>query len=1007
LTGEPASGRLKAATKTTLHRAAPPGSKARAVLRVTRQVMRDGARYADRLSHLWGQAQGVSAVDPDYGQWLEEHRVTAEAVIRQADLSATHRMGLQVDILVVGDSRTPARTDRTLDTLAVQTAPNWRATVVGHDVTSDDRRVRSAPDTPNWAAALADLASAGDDHDLVLVVEAGDLLEPDFVFNLAARAWANPFLTLLHWDDDVLDGHGKLFDPRFRPEWSPEMLLSANYLGRSFAVRRDRLAELGAVDLDLGDGVWWDLLLRLDPDDDQVDRVPRVVHHLARRPESAPARGVDVVRAHLDRVGRVAQVSASPAGVRVAWELQDAPHVTVIIPTRHNRPMLSTCLRGLAKTDYPSFDVLIVDNGEQTPENEAWYLTAASGLDIEVRWWKEPFNYSAVNNQAAAHARGEVLVFLNDDAEPRDPVWMRELVSWVRQPDVGLVGVQLLGPDGEIQHGGVVLGMSGFADHLFAGLTPGDDTMFGSTLWYRNSLSVTAACVAVEHSRFDAVGGFDERFKLCGSDVVLGLDMRFLGLRNVVTPFAEIRHLESATRGTYVVPDDFPASYWRYQRWLRGGDPYYSPNLSLLSTRPLLRDSDEPSPMVEVGKVLDRDFTVFRQKADAGESLYLADTCRADEHLRDRIVAQHEAESEPFDVHTVNWFLPEIDSPFYGGFNTVFRIADQLATDHGVENRFVVMARPNEPFLRSALAAAFPRLAGSPIEFFSGNHQSELEAITPADVSIATLWVTAYSVAHVSATRRRFYLVQDFEPMFYPAGTNYALAEETYSLGLYGLCNTDRLLDIYRSRYGGDGMSFMPAVDRSVFHSHGRQPFDHDGPATVFVYARPGHWRNCWEIASLALQDVKRRLGPDVRIVTAGSWATPDDLGHGIEHLGLLDYRDTGELYRNCDVGIALTLSAHPSYLPLELMACGTPVVAFDNPAGDWILHHEENSLRCPRTVDGLADAVTRLASDATLRARLSERAIADIAARHDNWGEALSDIYGFLCDPVGSAAVS
>ncbi len=236
--------------------------------------------------------------------------------------------------------------------------------------------------------------------------------------------------------------------------------------------------------------------------------------------------------------------------------------------------------------------------------------------------------------------------------------------------------------------------------------------------------------------------------------------------------------------------------------------------------------------------------------------------------------------------------------------------------------------------------------------------------------------------------------------MFYPAGTKYALAEETYQLGLYGLCNTEQLLDIYRRDYGGAGTAFMPAVDPTVFHARDRRPLDHDGPVTVFLYARPGHWRNCWELASLALDQVKDRLGDRVRIVTAGSWARPDELGRGIEHLGLLDYRETGALYRTCDVGIALTLSAHPSYLPLELMACGTPVVAFDNPAGDWILHHEQNSLRCPRTVDGLADALERIAVDGSLRRRLGETALADITASHGDWDAAFAGVYGFLCDP-------
>ncbi len=386
---------------------------------------------------------------------------------------------------------------------------------------------------------LAAVAAEGEPRDLVVVLEPGDRVEPDLVFNLVARAWDNPFVDLIHWDDDIVGRSATLGDPRFRPSWSPEMLLSANYVGRSFAVRRDRLAAAGPPRLELGDVAWWDFLLRLDLTAGQVERVPRVLAHLVRRPATVLGEeGAAVVRDHLARVGRDGEVAPTAAGVRVTWALDDPPHVTVVIPTRHNRDMLTTCLPSLAKTDYPSFDVVIVDNGGRTPDNEAWYATASAGLDLAVRWWEEPFNYSAVNNWAAADARGDVLVFLNDDTELFDPGWLRELVGWVRQPGIGLVGVQLVDPDDLIQHGGVVLGMNGFADHLFAGARPGDDSIFGSTLWYRNSLSVTAACVAVERADFAAVGGFDERFRLCGSDVVLGFDMRFRGLRSVVTPFA-------------------------------------------------------------------------------------------------------------------------------------------------------------------------------------------------------------------------------------------------------------------------------------------------------------------------------------------------------------------------------------------------------------------------------------------------------------------------------------
>jgi GT2 family glycosyltransferase/glycosyltransferase involved in cell wall biosynthesis len=968
-------------------------------------MVHDGGLYAHRLQGVWVHSGEPVPVDSDYASWQAARRAGLREVGEQARHAALSPFSVSMVVVVLARGDADA-TRRTLASLRSQTSTQWSAVVVGDDEGIEagvDGRTAWLPLGPAGAETVSEVLSVGDPRAFVAVVEAGDALEADFVFRVLGAAHDDPNLSLIHWDDDVL-ADGALTAPRFRPDWSPEMLLGANYLGRSFAVRREALVGAGGLDLRRGDAAWWDLLLRLDLDAGAVGRITRVLAHVRRRPVTSDADAVTVVSEHLARRGRVGTVEPAFDGVRVHWEVPEPPHVTVIIPTRHNRANLATLLPTLATTDYPSFDVRIVDNGGRSTDRQQWYAEQAGMLDHEVIWWDEPFNFGRVNNVAASGARGEVLVFLNDDTEILDPGWLTDVVGWATQPEIGLVGLQLLGPDGAIQHGGVVIGMSGFADHLFEGCPPIADTLIGPTWWYRNSLSVTAACVAVRRALFERIGGFDERFVLCGSDVVLGLDARFAGHRNVVLPFPYVRHLESATRGSSVPESDFHASYWNYQKYLRGGDPYFSPNLSLQSRVPALRSLDEPSPMEHVGEVLDRSFTVFRQRASEDEALHLADSCRADDALVERVEAAHASVVGPAEVATVNWHLPDIDSPFYGGIATALRIADELRREHGVENRFVVTAHPNELFFRSALEAGFPGLADSDVHFIDGSTGS-LDGLPAADAAVATLWTTAYQVARADRVRRRFYLIQDFEPMFYPAGTNYALAEEGYRLGLYGLCNTTIMRDLYRVRYAGTGWAFVPAVDDAVFHAEGRRPIDHDGPATVFVYARPGHWRNCWELASLALAQLKERLGDRVRIVTAGSWARPEDLGSGIEHLGLLDLRDTGELYRSCDLGVALTVSEHPSYLPGELMACGVPVVAYDNAAGDWILHHEENSLRSRRTVDGLAQAMERLATEPALRARLSKGALETVAEHHSDWSSALAGVHGFLVDPDAMAA--
>jgi len=204
--------------------------------------------------------------------------------------------------------------------------------------------------------------------------------------------------------------------------------------------------------------------------------------------------------------------------------------------------------------------------------------------------------------------------------------------------------------------------------------------------------------------------------------------------------------------------------------------------------------------------------------------------------------------------------------------------------------------------------------------------------------------------------------------------------------------------------YGGTASSFWPSVDRDVFHAKGRRPLDHDEVTRIFVYARPGHWRNCWEMARAALVELKRTHGDRIQIVTAGSWARPDDAGTGIQHLGLLDVADTADLYRTCDVGVALTVSAHPSYLPLELMACGTPVVAFDNPAGHWLLEDGRNSRLCRRTPSGLYQAIDAMITDPKSRAAMGAEGLREIDAHFSDWAATGRRVAEILADPGGTS---
>ncbi len=409
-------------------RYAPPGTARRDVAAVGARAARDLRTHVGELRAAWARNHPRGA--KHYAVWLAEHRTSPAdlAAQRRVAARADARPAVHVDLIIVVAPGAEASLVTTLRSLQLQTDPRWTARVASSvAIETDDERLGEPILGEPWSAVLQ-----GDPDDMVVVLEAGDQVEPDFVFRIAAAAWERPMAVVVHWDDDLFGTGGLVDDPRFKPSWSPEMVLSANYLGRSFAVRRRHAAALVDSAYD-GDARWWNLLLSLDLASDAVLGIPKVLVHLARRPDPL-AGGAALLSGHLQRRGTAgAQVAVTdePGAVRVQWLPDRWPSVAVLIPTRHNRPLVEDCLRSVAQTTYDRLIVRVVDNGPQTPENEAWYrdLARELALDLDVLWWHEPFNYSRVNNELAATVDADVLVFLNDDTVAVDASWLRELAA--------------------------------------------------------------------------------------------------------------------------------------------------------------------------------------------------------------------------------------------------------------------------------------------------------------------------------------------------------------------------------------------------------------------------------------------------------------------------------------------------------------------------------------------------------------------------------------------------
>lgn len=366
---------------------------------------------------------------------------------------------------------------------------------------------------------------------------------------------------------------------------------------------------------------------------------------------------------------------------------------------------------------------------------------------------------------------------------------------------------------------------------------------------------------------------------------------------------------------------------------------------------------------------------------------------------RDDLILNTEVQTnnpQRLEIKRVLWFLPNVDYVFYGGLYTIFRFASYFSEKYNVENTFVILGEGNPDKLRSSLAETFPLLAGQNILYIQSDEQ--IKDLPPSDVCITTLWITAYLALKYNETHRKFYFLQDFEPLFYPAGSSYAQAEATYSFGFYGLANTISLKRIYEAEYGGVAEFYTPAVDKEVFYPKPNRKYSKD-IHKIFFYGRPEHPRNAFELGIQALKLIKEYYGDRVEIVTAGSEWEPADFGLEkiIKNLGILPYTQTGDLYRECDLGLVMMLTRHPSYLPLELMACGCTVITNFNKYTSWLLKDNVNSFLFQPSINSIAETVKKAIDSPDSREKISQNAIQIIQQEHSSWASQIKKIYSFM----------
>ena len=437
----------------------------------------------------------------------------------------------------------------------------------------------------------------------------------------------NENIELCYSDNDLLGPDGVHISPNFKPTWSPNYLLSANYIGGVYFVKNNRYLQklLGGI-LDLTSKAWrYDLLLHLTEKMTRIGSIKKVLWSQLTKLESNQNKIIKAelkcVQEAISRRGEIAEVSNIPGKNirRICRSLNYEPKVSIIIPTMGSKELLVPLLESMKKTEYSNYELIFIDNGRGKYSEGIDYLKQGG---IEVLERHEPFNWAKLNNDGAKESAGELLLFLNDDMEVIKGSWLRELVSQAVRDEVGSVGAMLTYPDGRIQHGGIFLvDHGGGARHFLHFLHPEKPIYQDLQYIAREVSGNTGACLMIRRNVFEEMGGFDEDLAIVGNDIDMCLRMHRAGYCNIWTPECVLIHHESISRKSIKITADEGKMWDRWGAVFLQGDPYYNPNLSQTKTDCSLN---------EIPAKIDRNNDEVQKGASAGLGINLIAYIRAE-----------------------------------------------------------------------------------------------------------------------------------------------------------------------------------------------------------------------------------------------------------------------------------------------------------------------------------------------------------------------------------------
>lgn len=554
-----------------------------------------------------------TADSADYQEWIAQNEPTLSDLEQQSKAALT--LGYRpLFSLICPVYNTPEKELRAMVASVLrQSYANWELCIAEGASTNPTTRqllLKMAELEPRIKLNLLDvnLGIGGNSNaaieiaqgDFVGLLDHDDELAPNALYEYALLLNSTPEADIIYSDEDKLDPDGKRCMPFFKPDWAPEYFHSLMYTCHLGVYRTSLVREIGGFRRYLDGSQDHDLVLRLIEKTDRVYHIPRILYHwrmtetssaltVQAKPYAEAAR-IRALNEHAERLGvkATAEPGLAPNTTRLRYHLNSHPEVSIIIPTRDHADLLRQCINSImGRSTYKNYKIVVVDNNSTDPETMKYLEELATLDNCRVLPFHEEFNFSAINNFAAENVTSELILFLNNDTEVISPEWLEAMIEHAQRPEIGAVGARLLYNNRTLQHAGIILGVGGVAGHAHKRLPAESVGYFNRALTVQNYSAVTAACLMMRTALFRQIGGFNAtNLAVAFNDVDLSLRIRDQGYRIVWTPYAELYHHESISRGEDFAPEKLARfqSEIRYmqQHWAKElkNDPYYNPNLT-------------------------------------------------------------------------------------------------------------------------------------------------------------------------------------------------------------------------------------------------------------------------------------------------------------------------------------------------------------------------------------------------------------------------------------------